>query len=29
MPYDMDAGAGIITADKVDSVKRLSEKGYR
>ena len=29
MPYDMDAGAGIITEDKVDSVLRLSEKGYR
>lgn len=29
MPYDMDAGAGIITADQVDSVLRLSEKGYR
>ena len=29
MPCDMDAGASIITADKVDSVLRLSEKGYR
>ena len=29
MPYNMDAGAGVITADEADGVMNLCGKGYR